>query len=329
MKKRFLKFFVIALALLLSSGIIAGAVLVFYARREMIAETFTVSSPSLPEAATDSARGIPVGSPFDVHISTETALSFQTPFRLELTLPEGLEARENAVQHFTFDWIRRRGDIRLPLLAFDAGEFSGGKIDFIASVNGTPRTQTLELPTIFATLPETSPDEQLRLAGKLEPAADRKSNKFTWLAAVILPLIALAALILLRRRKKTPAPEIPVWVLAQNELDTLLGEISSGRLGAIAVVTRLSDIVRRYLSRRFALSADAMTSQEFFALMEHGNSPLAAKHRQFLREFLSAADLIKFAGVSASAEQARSAIERAASLVRETIPAPEPSAEKA
>lgn len=329
MKKRFLKIFVIALALLLSAGIIAGAVLGFFARREIIAETFTVSAPELPEAATDSARGVPVGSPFEVRISTETALSFQTPFRLELSLPEGLEARENAAQHFTFDWTHRRGDIRLSLLAFNAGEFNGGKIELISSINGNPRTQTLELPTIFAALPETEPDEQLRLAGSLSPSADRESHSLIWLAAVILPLIALAVLIFLRRRKKVPAPEIPVWVLAQSELDALRDEISSGRLGAIAVVTRLSDIVRRYLSRRFTLSADAMTSQEFFASMERGNSPLASKHRQFLREFLSAADLIKFAGVSASAEQAHSALERASALVRETVPAPEPPTEKA
>ena len=329
MKKRFLKIFVIALALLLSAGIIAGAILGFFARREIIAETFTVSAPELPEAATDSAQGVPVGSPFDLRIITETALSFQTPFRLEISLPEGLEVRENAVQHFTFDWTHRRGDIRLSLLAFNAGTFSGGKIELISSANGNPRTQTLELPTIFAALPETAPDEQLRLAGTLSAADTRESHSFIWLAAVILPLIALAVLMLLRRRGKTPAPEIPVWVLAQNELDALRGEISSGRLGAIAVVTRLSDIVRRYLSRRFALSADAMTSQEFFASMERGNSPLASKHRQFLREFLSAADLIKFAGVSASAEQAHSALERAESLVRETVPAPEQPVEKA
>lgn len=323
MKKRFLKIFIIVALLSAAIAFVAGGVLAYFARREILAESFTVSEPELPAAATDSAEGIPVGLPFDVRINTSTALSFDTPFKVDFSLPEGLEVRENMCQHFDFAWTRRRGEILLSLVAFDAGTFEGGKIILAADADGKTKTRTLELPAIFAVLPETAPGEQLQLAGTLDERSGGDGNSRLWLIAVILPLLALAGLIFLRQKKVLPPPEIPSWVAAQNDLDALRDEILSGRTSAIAVVTRISDIVRRYLSRRFGLSADAMSSQEFFMTMERADSPLIPKHKQFLREFLSAADLIKFAGVAANTEQARTAIDRASLLIRETVPVAE------
>lgn len=328
MKKRLLKIFGITAGILLALVLIAGGTIGFFARREILAETFTVSEPELPAAATDSAQGIPVGSPFEVKIRANAAFSFDTPFQIEFSLPDGLESRENVEQHFDFAWTHRHGEIRLSLIAFNAGEFKDAKLTIEANAGGVRKRETLELPPIFAVLPESAPGEKLRLAGTLDENPVEEKNTWFWLSAVIIPLLALAALIILRKKKQTPEPEIPAWVAAQNELDALRGEIVSGRTSAIAVVTRISDIVRRYLSRRFGLSADAMTSQEFFASMERTDSPLASKHKQFLREFLSAADLIKFAGVAASADQAHTALDRASSLVCETVPVPETPSEK-
>lgn len=328
MKKRFLKIFGIVIAVLLAGVLIAGGVIGFFARREILAETFTVSEPELPAAATDSAQGVPVGKPFEVRLETTSAFSFATPFQIEFSLPDGLATREKTEQDFEFSWTHRRGEIRLSLVAFKAGTFENAKISITANADGNIQTRTPELPPIFAVLPETQPGEKLHLAGTLDENPPVEKNSWLWLAAIALPLIALAVLIFVRRKKQKIAPELPAWELAQIELDALRNEIDSGRAGAIAVVTRLSDIVRRYLSRRFGLSADAMTSPEFFALMKRADSPLAAKHKQFLREFLSAADLIKFAGFAATSDQAHTALDRASSLIRETVPAPENPAEK-
>lgn len=328
MKKRFLKIFGIATAVLFAVVLIAGGIIGFYAREKILAGMFIVSQPELTESATDAAQGIPVGEPFEIRIATESALSFETPFRLEFSLPEGIESRENIEQNFEFAWTERRGKIVFSLVAFNAGEFSGAKINVSASDGKEVKQQALELPTIFAVLPETTPGESLQLAGNLNERAPESSRNLIWLSAIILPLLVLAALIFLRKKQAIPQAEIPAWIVAENELGTLKNEISEGKTSAISAVTRISDIVRRYLSRRFGLSADAMTSQEFFALMDHADSPLAPKHKQFLREFLSAADLIKFAGAAASAEQAYSALDRARLLVRETIPVPENPSEK-
>lgn len=328
MKKRFLKIFGIALAVPVVLALIAGGIIGFYAREKILAGTFTVSEPELPESATNNAQGVPVGEPFEVRVSAACALSFETPFQLEFSLPEGLEVRENIEQKFEFAWTQRRGEIIFSLVAFNAGEFSGAKLNISSSDGAGTKQQTLAFPPIFAVLPATDPGEELSLAGKLEEQSGETAESLLWIFAVIVPLLALAVLIFLRSKKPKNVPEIPSWILAENEFKQLREEISSGRTGAIAAVSRISDIVRRYLSRRFGLSADAMTSQEFFAFTERSDSPLSVKHKQFLREFLSAADLIKFAGAAASADQAYSALDRASLLVRETIPAPEDSSEK-
>lgn len=330
MKTRFFSIFRLTLLILCAAAILTSGAIGFFAWQQIRENTFTLSAPVIPEAASDSAQGVPVGEPFEISVETESAFSFETPFSIEFALPEGLEAAEKTVQDFRFAWTLRRGEIRISLLAFEAGTFENARITLRAKSSNGNIARELELPTLFAVLPPVAPDEKISLAGTLEPGAEESAaNTYLWIAAVALPLAALALLIWSRRRsKQKPAPVIPPWVAAQSELDGLKREIDAGQIGAIAAVTRLSDIVRRYLAKRFTLSADAMTSQEFFSSMERYDSPLATPHKQFLREFLSAADLVKFAGFAATAEQTHSAIDRAALLVRETVPAPEPDVKK-
>lgn len=324
MKKRFFKILGLFLLALCVAGIILGGAVGFSAYREIRAQTFTLSEPTIPENAGDPAKGVPVGEPFQISFAVESAFSFEPDFHLEFNLPEGLETAGTVRRENHFEWKLRRSDVFVSLVAFEPGEFKDARIEIVAKSDEKTERKTIALPPIFAVLPTTSPDEKLSLAGKLDESADVSAGKSRlWLAAVLVPLLALALLIWIRRRtEQKPVPALPPWTITQNELDALKHEITEGKIGAVAAVTRLSDIVRHYLSRRFGMDADAMTSQEFFASMERYDSPLAANHKQFLREFLSAADMVKFAGFAATSEQTYNAIDRAASLVRETVPAP-------
>ncbi len=62
----------------------------------------------------------------------------------------------------------------------------------------------------------------------------------------------------------------------------------------------ISAIVRRYLEDRFDLRAPELTTEEFLALAGSASS-LSHDHQHLLRDFLRQADLVKFAGVHASA----------------------------
>ena len=54
--------------------------------------------------------------------------------------------------------------------------------------------------------------------------------------------------------------------------------------------------------------------------MEDWNSPLNNQDRNFLREFMTSADMIKFAKYEATKKHIETAIARAEQLVDETIP---------
>lgn len=85
------------------------------------------------------------------------------------------------------------------------------------------------------------------------------------------------------------------YEVARGELDALLASGRPDAAGMDAFYVRLSLIVRTYLEDRFGLRSPELTTQEF--LNEMGRSPdLARSHQQFLRGFLTQADLVKFAG---------------------------------
>ena len=80
----------------------------------------------------------------------------------------------------------------------------------------------------------------------------------------------------------------------------------------------LTDIVRNFLEKQFSLRAERQTTSEFLFTLQNDNSPLDVEQRRFLREFLSAADMIKFARLPADDVLFNDAAMRAESLIRNT-----------
>lgn len=92
-----------------------------------------------------------------------------------------------------------------------------------------------------------------------------------------------------RRRRRSAYDE------ARQELDALLAGGRPDADSMDAFYVKLSDLVRRYVEDRFGLRSPELTTQEF--LTEMGGSPdLARSHQGLLRDFLTQADLVKFAG---------------------------------
>ena len=92
------------------------------------------------------------------------------------------------------------------------------------------------------------------------------------------------------------------WV----ELDRLLRKGLPGRGRYKEFYVELTMVVRRYIQRRHGIRAPHLTTEEFFA--ELGRSGLATPEQEAkLREFLTSADMVKFAGVQATPEMAEDA----------------------
>jgi len=118
------------------------------------------------------------------------------------------------------------------------------------------------------------------------------------LAAAVLAAACLAGYLrrrLKRRGARPAAAPRPAGEIACDELDRLLAErlVETGRINEF--YTRLSDILRRYVERRFGFHTLVQTTEQFLADVTR-DADFDAGHKVVLREFLSHCDLVKFAG---------------------------------
>jgi len=140
-------------------------------------------------------------------------------------------------------------------------------------------------------------------------------------------LILLAAIGFLiwyfRRRKKNKPlfrpvkPEDPAHIIAFRELRELKDEKLWQQSEFKAYYTRLTEIVRRYMERRYGIQAMEMTSYdilESWRLSQDHREDLTGK----LRSLLDLADLVKFAKQKPVASENEENMERAYEFVDET-----------
>jgi len=144
---------------------------------------------------------------------------------------------------------------------------------------------------------------------------------------VVGGLVLVAAVYLtvsyLRKRKKkkgliTPdRPDVPAHVIALRELDRLREEKLWQRSEFKQYYTRLTDIIRRYMERRYGIPAMEMTSYEILDIWKRNERPdddLSAK----LNRLLNLADLVKFAKERPIASDNEENLERAYEFVKRT-----------
>ena len=141
-------------------------------------------------------------------------------------------------------------------------------------------------------------------------------------AAAVLGVGALGAVLfwwLNRPRRQRQVPPRPPHEEALAALSLLQAQrlIEAGKFGEYYV--RLSAIVRQYLEQRFQLRAPEMTTEEFLSAASTGTR-LGTHHRRLLAEFLSQADLVKFARHFPTLSDAEAAYAAARRFVEETRP---------
>ena len=168
-----------------------------------------------------------------------------------------------------------------------------------------------------------APPAEVRLAAPEELPTEESYRK--WWYAMLLPIAAAVVVWLLLRRRNRARPVIPPWVSAGEELARLEGDLARREFAAAEGVRRLSDILRNYLAARFDLPVTTETTAEFMAGAADAEF-LGSGDREFLRAFLAAADLVKFARVPADRSELERSIETARALVEHTVPLPEPAA---
>lgn len=162
------------------------------------------------------------------------------------------------------------------------------------------------------------PGELRDIAGPVEMPDD---PVWHWYAVAVAGAAAVAgavALVVRRRRAAERAAAEAAALLPDppyEEAMKALHQLAGERLDTEALYTRLTEIVRRYVARRFGVDAAEATSAELLGALR---GAIAEEHERLLRAFFTEADLVKFAAFVPAAESARRAVEVCRGFVRET-----------
>ncbi|MFH0764689.1 MAG: BatD family protein [Candidatus Omnitrophota bacterium] len=136
-----------------------------------------------------------------------------------------------------------------------------------------------------------------------------------WFVGAFIIFISAPALFIIRRMRRVVPERLP-HETALEELERARGDLLKGG-GVKEFYVGVSDCIRRYIERAFALKAPEMTTEEFLNSLKDAGQ-LAAGQKGLLREFLSACDLVKFAKYAPSKTEVESLYDTAKKFVEET-----------
>lgn len=271
--------------------------------------------PELPaEAALSQLENVDVGAPVTGRIEFSLPLC-RSVAAAELKPGDGSLAIGNVrIERAGWRFTRQVWRVSFELCALKEGAVGPGTLEL--EFSGEPPEQAIVgIPSFSATLMPPAQGTELEPAGAIDTS---ETPYWPWYAGIgALIAIVVAVILLLRRRM----PEKSLWDRTLDALKELRAELSSGQTPPEQGYVRLTDIVRNYLEERFGIPVSTRTTPEFLAEFDRAPSPLPDTERPFLREFLEAADRVKFAALTPDNRLLTQALESAVRLVDSTRPA--------
>ena len=239
--------------------------------------------------------------------------------------------RQLRAERKRWEWSRSRWEISAVIRPLVAGTVSEGAVTLELSPGRKENEAKLfkvAVPEFTSVIPATEKaGKELQLAGAMDILRSRKDRFLNHIARYKYIYIAVAAVLIsgiviwLRwyKRRGRQLPEFS-WDVAIAALEALQMDIDSGAVLPRVGFTRLNDILRNYLEARFALPASRCTTPEFLVRMAEKSSPLPEKCREQLADFLTTADMVRFAREQADRMKLEHFLRKVALIVRDTIP---------
>lgn len=272
--------------------------------------------PSLSTRVTAGPR-LTVGDRFDVTLVLENTTGALVTGPLADSTGAFVVAGENRKS------ARRSGHTqvtyKLSVAGFKPGTHRLPVFTFLLTAG--PRTDTLRSEAAPVTIASVLPGKMSEINGL--KAAERFPNYLLW----ILPaaLVLLAALAWLGRRlyrrlrenlERVEAP-LPPWDEALRSLDDMPWRdwLEAGQYKRYYYA--LSEVLKRYIERRFEFQAAEQTTTEVLAAMRLHRTPM----RDEITRFFLRSDLVKYSKVIPSGDEARAAIDQVREFVTRTRPA--------
>lgn len=237
-------------------------------------------------------------------LSTFTVGAYMIPPQLVIYLPPGAALPANPADPASWD-----------------SAAAGSKVKPLAF-----QTQPIEIKVV-RTSPETVQD-----IADIAPLAELEEPK-PWLlfALIALAVAAIGGFVFWRLRRKAVAvaaekPVLPPYEEAMERLAALSPANLVRQNRARELCFELSEILRRYVSRRFGVEALESTTTEFLALVP--KLPVKAELRQWLTPFCESTDAVKFASAPLLESEAEDLTARLKDFVRQTRPVEPPEGAK-
>jgi hypothetical protein len=164
---------------------------------------------------------------------------------------------------------------------------------------------TIEVRSVLAGKGGESPLNPI--FGPIELPYEPQKLLYAFLAAAVLLVGGGAVFRWLRRkrnREAPPEPVLPAHTIAYLELQRLLDQKLPEQGLFKLFYGRVSDVLRGYLENRFALPASTLTTQEFLETIGRSSILFEPEQRNLLDAFLAHCDLVKFAELQATPEEA-------------------------
>ncbi len=266
-------------------------------------------------------RKLTVGDPFEIVVE----LTYPQSATISEPFPDSLPPF--SVLGMTSKVVQQKGSVssiyRIRLAAFQAGDLSIPVFRAIYQpASARPETlQSAAVPIKIASV----------LPGDMKDINDvKKMYEFP----NILPFIILVGAIglavasffgyrlyqRLKKARRQTCPALPAWDEALQSIDELLRQDLVGQGLIKRYYYALSEILKRYLERRFAFNAVEQTTTEIVAAMRQQKTPL----RDDFSRFFSGADMVKYAKHIPRNEDISGAADQVKGLIVRTKPEEKP-----
>ncbi|MCX7014378.1 MAG: BatD family protein, partial [Candidatus Sumerlaeota bacterium] len=207
------------------------------------------------------------------------------------------------------------GDFEIPPFAVKYRNAEG------QDVEGQTQPIQIRVKSALDTAATSRDVKPLKAPASIAPNPKYQRRLVAFAAAAIVLLALVAAWLVWRRRRSARGEEVwippkPIEELAFDDLDALEREGLAARGEVKAYYSRLSEILRIYLGRRFAILAIDMTSVELLDALARRDEIQPAYSALSL--FCDEADMAKFAKWRANEERCRQSMDAVRFIIRET-----------
>ncbi|OGR89873.1 MAG: hypothetical protein A3J74_03590 [Elusimicrobia bacterium RIFCSPHIGHO2_02_FULL_57_9] len=284
----------------------------------------------------------------DIKISTAMALPPSAPSWPSIDVQASVSTAALGVAVVLTAEVSHSGILKLDIAASTTDYFSILKVEEIDNSTKGPRTMRIEIvplavgrlaiplvwdwddstvtsAPVILNVPEPQIQGPAEIRDIKEPRAARAAL-WPWLLALALAVLGWKLYKRFAPKALPPGQSPPVIdgrpaeIVAQSELDELeaCALWAEGRFKEFYI--RLTDILRRYLERRYEIGASHLTSSELHRHVRHAeiDRPIGL----ILRDIFDKADLVKFAKIAPAQDWGKTDLEAARSFVRLTAPQP-------